>query len=441
MRIHPRPLLAASMLLAVSLGTIAALAACASPEPQTVVVEKEVVKEVVVEVPAQDTNIEATVEAHVATALATAIPQATDTPTPASTPTAAPPRPTATPRVSEEVVIRLVTSDNTLGTFDYYERYGHIVGFRNAGDLLDYLLKEGVLTSSQRRTLLRGDEITVSDDKLSVAMYKLLESKGEKYLVKQFGINKGELDRRILRNFDESLLDSPQAARAANPTPTPRVSEDVVIRLGGDAHGTLGYEGEFGVSNYGFKGIVVLDYLHKEGVLTSAQRRVARTGEPITVSGDDVAVAMYKLLESKGEKYLEEQFGIDKPELGIIFRNFDESLLDSAYATTTSEQDGYIVIREGSLETVVTDEDGNTTRVRIDTVDAEEFLDYLLSRGKITVQQRDAYGDSRELQLSLKDAADILDFPATDDDLFIGIEKDDLDYIRKELLPLFSLGD
>ena len=106
-----------------------------------------------------------------------------------------------------------------------------------------------------------------------------------------------------------------------------------------------------------------------------------------------------------------------------------------------SEQDGYIVIREGSLETVVTDDDGNTTRVRIDTVDAQEFLDYLLSRGKITVEQHDAYGDSRELELSLKDAPDLFDFAASDDGPFVGIDKNDVDYIRRELLPLFSFGD
>ena len=180
------------------------------------------------EVPAQDVRIqiEATVEARLATALATAVPQAVEaalsaTPTPASTPAAATPRPTATPRVSEDVVIH-IGSTHADGKFLYGSS---VYDFSNAKVLLEYLYELDALTSAQMRAALTGEAITVSGDKVSVAI-KLLDSKGENYLENYFGISNRELDR-ILRNFDESLLDSAQVARAAQIPATPRVSEEV----------------------------------------------------------------------------------------------------------------------------------------------------------------------------------------------------------------------
>ena len=47
-----------------------------------------------------------------------------------------------------------------------------------------------------------------------------------------------------------------------------------------------------------------------------------------------------------------------------------------------------------------------------DAVDGIEVtVVYLLDQGKITIEQRDAYGEDHELTISLKDAADIFDWP------------------------------
>lgn len=58
--------------------------------------------------------------------------------------------------------------------------------------------------------------------------------------------------------------------------------------------------------------------------------------------------------------------------------------------------DGCVLILDSNLETVVTDDQCNTNRVTIDSVDAEEFLDYPLAQGKITIEQRDSYGEHHE---------------------------------------------
>ena len=66
---------------------------------------------------------------------------------------------------------------------------------------------------------------------------------------------------------------------------------------------------------------------------------------------------------------------------------------------------------------------------------------HLLSQGKTTVEQRDAYGRDQELPLSLRDAADIFDWAGSDEGVYVGIDRKDVDYICDELLPLFSFGD
>ena len=71
----------------------------------------------------------------------------------------------------------------------------------------------------------------------------------------------------------------------------------------------------------------------------------------------------------------------------------------------------------------------------------EELLGFLLDQGKITIRQRDAFGRNQELTISLRDAADIFERAATDHRLYDDIDRDDVDHIRNELLPLFSFED
>ena len=276
----------------------------------------------------------------------------------------------------------------------------------------------------------------------------------------QLGMDKSVLDN-LLYHFDESLLDSGSTARTVvEPTPTPRVSEDyyVILIKTDDKWGAIDYYadfpslniygaetggGSFGFSNQDF----FLDYLLKEGTITSEQERSYFRGGEIKVSLDDLSVPVYKLLQAKGYGGMNRDLHLSKDELDdLLLYYFDESLLDADRGSSASSpSDGYVIIRDGSLETIVTDADGITTRVAIDTVDAEEFLDYLLDQGRITVQQRDEYGRTNSLTLSLrdvKDAADFFDWAySSDEGLYVGIDRDDVNYIRDELLPLFSFGD
>ena len=121
--------------------------------------------------------------------------------------------------------------------------------------------------------------------------------------------------------------------------------------------------------------------------------------------------------------------------------HYDQSRSPTGTSGQAVDGEGHIAIRDGSLETVVTDSDGNTTRVKIDTADSEEFLDYLLPQGKVTVAQHDAYGNSGELELSLKDADYYFEWAVTDKDLYVGIDRDDVEHIRNEILLLLSFDD
>ena len=104
-----------------------------------------------------------------------------------------------------------------------------------------------------------------------------------------------------------------------------------------------------------------------------------------------------------------------------------------------SEETGYVVIRDGSIAVSGTSEDGVTTSVSIDTVDTGELLDYLLSQNKITVAQRDEYGRTGELELSLGDMPGFFDWAiSSDEGVQVGINEEGIEYIRENVLPLFG---
>ena len=157
-----------------------------------------------------------------------------------------------------------------------------------------------------------------------------------------------------------------------------------------------------------------------------------------------------------GDRRMREELGLGKLSLDSLTHYFDPSLLDrnrSGDGGSASARGGsYVVVRDGGIETVVTGPDGNSTKIRIDAVDAEAFLDYLLSQGKITVAQRNAYGETQSLELSLKDVKDAAQFfdwtySTTDgielaiDPEATGISPEDINYIREELLPLLKFGE
>ena len=190
-----------------------------------------------------------------------------------------------------------------------------------------------------------------------------------------------------------------------------------------------------------------INYLFREGVITDRQRSAYYWGEEFEVYLNDFAPAIYKLLQAKGYRWIEDRLGPD----------FSRYMIDNRFlyyydkppsVLEDSLEDGFVVIRDGNMETVVTNADGETVRVEIDDVDTEDFLDYLLSVGRISAERRDDYDLSQTLTISFEDAADAMEFfdwsDSTGDGFSsesLGVDEVDVDYIRKELLPLFSFGD
>ena len=73
---------------------------------------------------------------------------------------------------------------------------------------------------------------------------------------------------------------------------------------------------------------------------------------------------------------------------------------------------------------------------------AKELLDYWLSQNKITVEQKNQYGQTGQVQISLKDGVDLFDFGSSlDSGSSFGLDKETQDKIVNEVLPLFKFGD
>ena len=79
---------------------------------------------------------------------------------------------------------------------------------------------------------------------------------------------------------------------------------------------------------------------------------------------------------------------------------------------------------------------------RFEGIGAKELLDYWLSQSKITIEQKNQYGQTGEIQFSLKDGVDLFDFGSVlDSGSSLGLDKESRDIIVKEILPLFKIGD
>ena len=245
----------------------------------------------------------------------------------------------------------------------------------------------------------------------------------------------------------------PTATPTPTATPAPSVADYYVI-LRSKPYNTIGSV-QFCV-NYpdypnGYKicGLYVdfndkdlfLDYLLKEGTITDWQHRAHYQGNEVKVYLNDIAPAIQNLAQRKGYRWMEDELGFNQFAIDNRFlHHYDKS--------PSALDDGFVVIQDGRLVTMKTNADGETVRVELDSVDTEDFLDYLYSIGRITAEQRNYYDLSKEMIVSFADAADALDFfdwtDAANDGISIdalGIDETDVDYIRRELLPLFQFGD
>ena len=181
-----------------------------------------------------------------------------------------------------------------------------------------------------------------------------------------------------------------------------------------------------------------LDYLLREGTITDWQHRAYFLDNDVKIYLDDIAVAIQKLVQRKGYRWIQS-------ELGISRAGIDETFLPYYDRSPLALEEGFVVIRDGRLETMKTNADGETVRVQVDDVDTDDFLDYLLRQGRITAEQHSDYIRSRELLVSFEDAADAMEFFewSTNDGIStesLGVDKESVDLIPQgSFSPLFLL--
>ena len=139
-----------------------------------------------------------------------------------------------------------------------------------------------------------------------------------------------------------------------------------------------------------------LEYLRKEGVITSEQKDAYFNDEPIKIPLLSISNATYKLFET--DPFNASKLSLRAPE--YLLHHADKSSLDSDESPLEGKislegGEGYVMIRDGNISVSAVDDDGNTTTVNVEGVSAKELLDYWLSRNKITIEQKNQYGGDR----------------------------------------------
>ena len=269
---------------------------------------------------------------------------------------------------------------------------------------------------------------------------------------------------------------------AAKPTSTPKPSATptltiddlyVIINQGrsSDGHGIAAFyydahdiESGNGAESHFANEDFFINHLLSQGVITPAQRNAYYT--PVTPERENDFVNS-KMAEFFDEKYVgnikvplqpfvnavsklstaQQVKTIGVRTVSHLIRNYvDENSLRSDAPVSPgdntisvpSEDEGYVIINGNNVQTVMVDSQGNTTSVDVQVAGIEEVLDYWLSQNKITVEQRDRYGQTRQLELSFKDGADLFDFGYSDGAFHAGIDEEGASIIRDKLLPLFT---
>ena len=271
--------------IAAAAGAMAVLAACGGPS-------------------APDPTPTARVVYVYATPEHTPSPVPTNAPAPAPTPEAQPvveeptplptetPLPTATPTpdVNDYFVVlhQGKILNNDVGIAYFYASYpfisytleGNGFEFHNEAFYLEYLRKEGVITSEQKDAYFNGEPIQkISLVPISTATWKLFEK--DPFNASRLRLRNPEY---FTHYADKSSLDSSEtAASLPVATPTPEVNDYfVVLHIGDNKSNNRG--GMYFYASYPFHkdaaGVSIpfdaddfyLDYLEKEGVITSRQK-------------------------------------------------------------------------------------------------------------------------------------------------------------------------
>ncbi len=201
-----------------------------------------------------------------------------------------------------------------------------------------------------------------------------------------------------------------------------------------------------GILDYFYKESFYLEYLRKEGVITSEQKNAYFNGEPLKIPLVSIATATNELFEKNPHdasklRLLAPEYLLHHADKSSSDSNEDNSsgVLDGQISLETDE--GYVTISDGKVSVSAVDEYGNTTTVDVEGVGVEALLDYWLSENKITIEQRDEYGRAGQVEFSLKDGVDLFDFDYSSDvEFYTGMDREAQDVIINEILPLFA-GD
>ena len=245
----------------------------------------------------------------------------------------------------------------------------------------------------------------------------------------------------------------PTATQMPTAIPTPEVNDYYVVlhqgRILNDGVGIIEYYAKYpfrkawGTSDPFYNEAFFLDYLRKEGVITSGQKNAYFNGEHIQVSLLPISKAYYRLL--KNDNYNAQKLRLRSPHYLLhygeeFYLNSQESV--SGGNISLEVDGGHVTISDGKISISAVDDDGNTTTINVEGVGAKELLDYWLSQNKITVQQVNQYGQTGEVQISLKDGVDLFNFAQSSGaGASFGLDKETQDKIVNEVLPLFKFGD
>ena len=184
-----------------------------------------------------------------------------------------------------------------------------------------------------------------------------------------------------------------------------------------------------------------VNYLEKEKVITPKQKNDYFNGEPIQkIPIVSIGTATWKLFEN--DPYNANKLRLLSPEYLLHYADKSSVGSSSGGGGISLEGDGgYVSISDGRISVSAVDADGNATIVELEGVGAQELLDYWLSENKITIEQRNQYGETGQLEFSLKDGVDLFDFDYSSDvEFYTGMDKEAQDMIINEILPLF-VGD
>ena len=266
-----------------------------------------------------------------------------------------------------------------------------------------------------------------------------------------------EVEVEVEKIVEVVVTATPAPAPTATPlpvaTPTPEVNDYFVVLFTHDDRtddiGVIEYYASYpfhksarGLGDNFHNEDFYIEYLRKEGVITSKQKADYFDGKPIQeIPLVAISTATYKLWEN--DPYNANKLRMVAPEYLTHYADKSSSGSGGSVAGGEISLDGgggYVSIDDGKIS--VSAVDGNiTTTVNFEGVGAEELLDYWLSQNRITVEQIDEYGRTGQIEFSLKDGVDYFDFGvgvSSDGGVSLEVDEDVRDTIVNEILPLFT---